>query len=97
MKIRFKEDGSFLEFLPQDDGKLSVVLYGVKDQNTATMSYVNIDKESVVDILMFLTDWMEAVDPSLLYDAERRREIEQEIEAKEQWKAERAKEREEEE
>jgi len=55
MKITF-EDGSFLEFAPNPDGSLRVILCGIKSYNKTTMSTADLSEEQVIEITNFLLE-----------------------------------------
>ena len=59
MKITFGEDGSFLELLPNDDNKVTLVMCGRKSYREVTMSSAELSKEQVTEIIKFLSEWQE--------------------------------------
>jgi hypothetical protein len=56
MKIEF-DDGSFLEFMPADDGKLHIILCGFKTKKQLTMASSELTKENAQEIIKFLQEW----------------------------------------
>ena len=60
MRIEF-DDSSFLEIMPsaQDKDRITFVICGLKDYKQLTMSYSDLKKEQVRDIITFLTSWLD--------------------------------------
>ena len=57
MKINFDEDNSFLELLPSEDNKMTLIMCGRKSLREVTMSSAELTEEQVAEIIDFFTRW----------------------------------------
>jgi hypothetical protein len=58
IKISF-EDGSSLEIMPKQDNSklLDLIMYGIKDIKTVTMTYAQINADQAYKIAEFIKNW----------------------------------------